>query len=128
MGTTLIVIALLALLGFFFGAIKFFREEKQKAYRELLPPIIRWSFRPTEGLEKEFNEATCKLLLYGNKDVAKKLDPVLSIMIKPSRGDLIKAYQELIAAMREDIQILPWQRLKPEKIKHFYSFFEKKSK
>lgn len=123
---TVLAIVVSGVLGYSLGVVKFFREEKQKAYRELLPPILRIAFRlprrPPD--EKEFNEALSKLWLYGSKKVAKKMDTAVAIMHDHSRGDMIRGFQEAIIAMRNDIQILPWlpwRRLKPEEVKHFYS-------
>ena len=52
------------------------------------------------------------------------MDTAVAIMHDHSRGDMIRGFQEAIIAMRNDIQILPWlpwRRLKPEEVKHFYS-------
>ena len=120
--SALIFAILTGCIGFILGSVKFFREEKQRAYRELLPPILKFAFhRETSQDEKEFNEALSKLWLYGNNEVAKKMDRAISIMHNHSRGDMMMAFQEAVVAMRKDIQILPWQRLKPEEVNHLYS-------
>lgn len=120
------------LVGFFLGAVKFFREEKQKAYKVFLPTIIRMRFRGGESKtdEREFNEALSLLLLYGSKKAIQKTFSAIAIMHKPSRGNIIKAFQEAIAVMREDVQIfpwLPWRRLRPEEITQFYSIVSDQS-
>ena len=75
-------------------------------------------------MEQEYNEAVCKLLLYSNKDVFNKADIVGRLMIhSPLSEELQKAHQELIAAMRKDIQIWTCQRAKAEEVNHFYSYF-----
>lgn len=109
--------------GFILGSIKFFREEKQKAYRESLPPIIKMAFDTdrTKGDEEEFNKALAKFWLYGNKGVTKKIDKVASILVNPKRGDLTRSVQEAIIEMRRDIRIKGYQGLKPEEVAHMYA-------
>ena len=46
-----------AIIGFFLGQFKFFMEEKHRAYRELLPPILKAGYRPKEENEDDFNKA-----------------------------------------------------------------------
>ena len=62
-----------------------------------------------------------KLWLYANKTVAKKMDNALFILHNPSRGNLTEALQEVVAKMREDIQVLPWQKVKPREVNHLYT-------
>jgi len=49
------------------------------------------------------------------------MDIVASRVIKPERGNVIEALQELISEMRNDIQ--PWSfcRFDPPEIKHIYT-------
>ncbi len=108
-------------IGYFVGVAKAFREGKQKAYVELLPPILKMAYRSKEANEGEFSEALSKLWLYGSKKVAKKMDHALYIAHDPKRGDMTKALQEAIVEMRKDIQIFCWQRLKPEDVKHLFT-------
>jgi chloramphenicol 3-O-phosphotransferase len=50
------------------------------------------------------------------------MDYAVSIMVKPSRGDITKALQETVAEMRIDIQtFFFWERIKPEEVKHLYA-------
>ncbi|MBM4278536.1 MAG: hypothetical protein FJ130_11760 [Deltaproteobacteria bacterium] len=47
-----IIIGMLSILfsgivGYLVGSVKSFREEKQRAYGELLPPIVRMAYNPT---------------------------------------------------------------------------------
>jgi hypothetical protein len=111
------------LIGYGVGVLKAFREYKQKVYQEILLPILTMVYKTKRGEqeEREFNQSLSKLWLYANKDVAKKTDRAVSIIHKPSRGDLTKALQEVIAAMRKDIQIWPWQKLDPSEVTHLYS-------
>ena len=110
------------ILGFLFGSYRQFREEKHRAYRELLPPIIKAAYRRDLGDEKELNEATAKLWLYANRSVAKKMDLALSRIIKPSRGSATQALQEAIIAMRKDLRLRWfWQGLSSKEVAHIYT-------
>jgi hypothetical protein len=109
------------LVGYFVGTIKSFREEKQRAYAEILPPIVQMAYNPSKADEGEFNKALIKLWLYANKTVAKKMDSALSILHNPSRGNRTEVLQEIVVKMREDIQVLPWQKLKPKEVNHLYT-------
>lgn len=114
-----------ALAGYWIGSIKHFSEEKQKAYRELLPPIIKFAYDRKEGDEIEFHKALTKLWLYASKSVAQKMENALSII--HDGGNPTPALQETIADMRKDIQrfpllpIWPWQKLEPKDINHIYT-------
>jgi hypothetical protein len=110
-----------AFVGYLFGAAKSFREEKQKAYGELLPPIIKMAYSPQSADETEFSRALMKLWLYGSKKVTLKMEHAVSILHHPTRGNATKAFQEAIVEMRADIQIWPWQRIKPEEVNHLYT-------
>ncbi len=52
-----------AIVGYLFGAAKFFREQKQKAYAEILPPIVKMAFDSRSSSETEFSRALTKLWL-----------------------------------------------------------------
>lgn len=82
--------------------MKFHREEKYKAYKEFLSPILKFLF--DNDNEDKYNEAVQKLWLFAGNKVANKMDIVDSRIIKPERGNVIEALQELIAEMRNDIQ------------------------
>lgn len=127
-GTTLLVTAISALAGYFLGALKAFREEKQRAYGELLPPILKMAYDPQPSDESEFNKALMQLWLYGSKKVTRKMDSAVSILHHPEKGgrdNVTKAFQEAIVEMRADIQFwsryLPWKRMKPEEVNHLYT-------
>lgn len=107
--------------GYVVGTLKSFREEKQRAYAEILPPILQMAYHPSKADEREFSKALSKLWLYANKKVTKKMDDALYILHDHSRGDLPTALQEVVAEMRKDIQILPWQKVKPEDVNHLYT-------
>lgn len=109
-------------LGFILGSIKFFREEKHRAYRELLPPILKCGFYPERVDQEEFNRALTKLWLYGNIEVTKKMDTAVGIIHHPERRkDLISVFQEAIVAMRKDLRMgCPWGRLEPRDVGHIY--------
>ena len=121
-------IAVLSLLfsagvGYLFGAIKSFRDEKQKAYGEILPPIVRMAYtsNPTADDEKDFNKALAKLWLYANREVAFKVDRVASILVDPRRGNKTEAIQQAVVAIRRDIHHKwPFSKIKPEEVLHLY--------
>lgn len=117
MGTVIAITT--GIVGFILGNIKFHREEKYKAYREFLSPIVRFVFKRDN--EDTYNEAQQKLWVFASKKVAKKMDVVASRVIKPKRGDVIKALQEMIAEMRNDVQPWSFNRLKPPEIAHIYT-------
>jgi len=110
-----------AIAGYVLGAAKTFREQKLKAYEEILPPIVKVVFDPDKSDQPGFNKALLKLWLFASRKVALKMDHALAILTKPERGDAPKALQEAIAEMRTDIQFLKWQKVKPEEVKHFYT-------
>ena len=107
-------------LGFSLGSVRSFREQKHKVYRESLLPILQMIYAEVKN-EEAFNEALNRIWLYGNKRVANKVDHVAAIMIKPQRGNIADACQELIAEMRTDIQIFLWQKIEPKDIRHLYT-------
>ncbi len=107
------------IVGFVLGNIKFQREEKYKAYREFLSPIVRFVFKRDN--EDAYNEAQQKLWVFASRKVAKKMDLVASRVIKPDRGDVIEALQEMISEMRNDIQLWSHSRIKPPEIVHIYT-------
>lgn len=113
------------IVGYLLGAARAFREAKQKAYQEILAPIIKMAYRSQEANEGEFCEALSKLWLYGSKNVTKKMDDALSIAHDPRRGNISTALQAAIAEMRKDIQINPLQKLKPEQVNHIFTRIQK---
>lgn len=117
------LVVLSGLIGYGVGVLKAFREYKQKVYQEILVPILRMVYKIDRGEqeERDFNQSLAKLWLYANKDVARKTDKAVSILHKPSRGNLGEALQEAVAAMRRDIQIWPWQKIGPSEVKHLYT-------
>ena len=112
-----------AFLGYLFGSMKNFIEQKQKAYIEALPIFIKIAYDENVNPEQdqdELSKSIMKMWLYASKSVAIKIDKALSILIKPERGNKTEAFQEAIVAMIKDIQVFPWQNLKPEEVKHLY--------
>ena len=120
---TIIVAVITGIVGFILGNLKFHREEKYKAYREFLYPIVRFVFEGDN--QNAYNEAQQKLWVFASKKVAKKMDIVTSRLIQPKRGNPIEALQEMMAEMRNDIQ--PWSlsRIKPPEIAHIYTIVPK---
>ena len=117
---TLIVAIITGIIGFILGNIKFYREEKYKAYREFLSPIVRFVF--THDNEDQYNEAMQKLWVFASKKVAKKMDIVAYIVIDPpNRGNVIEACQDLISEMRTDIQLWSCNRIKAPEIGHIFT-------
>jgi len=116
-----LTVLLSGIVGYAFGSVKTFREEKQKAYSEILPPIVRMAYEPTPDDQKEFNKALSKLWLYSSREVAFKVDKVVSILVDPTRGEITKAIQEAVVVMRNDIyHKWPFAKIKPEEVKHLY--------
>jgi hypothetical protein len=116
--------------GYVFGAAKTFREQKLRAYEEILPVFIRVAFEPGTPDEAEFNKATIKAWLFASKKVTRKMDRAISILVKPDRGNAMEALQETIAEMRSDIQFCRWrrwQKIKPSEVNHFYTKLGKKN-
>ena len=115
----IIVSVVSLIIGFIFGNIKFHREEKYKAYREFLSPIVRFVF--SKDNEDAYNEAMQKLWVFASKKVAKKMDIVASRINNPERGDVVEALQELISEMRKDIQLWTCNQIAAPEIRHFYT-------
>ena len=71
--TGILLALLTGCVGFILGSIKFFREEKQKAYRESLPPILKMAYGPgkTEQDEQDFNKAMAKFCEITNEAYAR---------------------------------------------------------
>lgn len=111
--------------GYFVGAAKTFREAKQNAYAKISPSVIRMVFEtaPTKKDESEFNQAPSKVWLYGNREVAIKIDRVAEILADQSRDDIVKASQEAVIAVRQDIQEF-WKfgshKIEPKEVKHHH--------
>jgi len=117
------LILLAGITGYILGEIKSFREAKQKAYSELLPPILKMAYkRETTEDEKEFSKALSKLWLFGSKKVTHKMEHALKIIHKDIRGDITNALQVTVVEMRKDIQLWFWQELKPEEVNHLYTY------
>ncbi|GJQ32530.1 MAG: hypothetical protein HBSAPP04_13690 [Ignavibacteriaceae bacterium] len=109
-------------IGYLVGLIKTFRDGKQKAYSELLPPILKMAYDPkSEQDEKEFSAALAKLWLYGSKDVVENMKFAISIINDSRRGNSTEALQKAVISMRKDIQPFFWQRLKDEDVKFLYT-------
>ena len=118
--TTIVIAVITGIIGFIFGNIKFHREEKYRAYREFLSPIVRFVFRKDN--EDAYNEAMQKLWVFASKRVAQKMNVVASRVIKPKeRGNVIEALQDLISEMRNDIQLWSCSRIKAPEIGHIYT-------
>jgi hypothetical protein len=116
------LILLSGLVGYVLGSIKSFREEKQKAYGAILPPILKMAYHPESTTdEKEFCEALSKLWVYGSKKVAMKMEEALSIIHNPGKGNITEALQRAVVEMRRDVQLWTWQRLNPQDVNHLYS-------
>jgi hypothetical protein len=123
----LVIAPLLLVLGGIGWVIRSSHEKKQKVYDEMIPPILRGAYRRRQEDEKEFNEALCKLWLYGSKKVTEKMEEALKIMHRnPIDGEkMTRAFQEAISEIRKDIHRLwPWwscRKIKPEDINHIYT-------
>lgn len=110
-----------AIIGYLFATAKSFREEKQKAYSELLPSIVKMIYDPGSSDEADFSKSLMKLWLYGSKRAARQMERAVSLFHHPEKGDVTKALQEAIVEMRKDIQVWPWQRIRPREVGHLYT-------
>lgn len=110
-----------AIVGYLFATVKSFREEKQRAYSELLPSIVKMIYDPGSSKEAEFSNSLMKLWLYGSKRAAQQMEIALSLFHNPDKGDVTQALQKAIVEMRKDIQVWPWQRMKPNEVGHLYT-------
>jgi hypothetical protein len=108
------------LVGYFYGAAIAFRDQKLRAYEEILPIFIKVAFELSESDQPEFNKAVMKVWLFASKNVALKVDHALAVLIRPERGDAKEALQDVISEMRADIQLNRFQRIKPSQVSHFY--------
>ena len=119
-GVVLLIVSIIlsGVVGYIVGAAKTFREQKLKAYSEILPILVKTAFDLDNSDQREFNKAILGCWLFASKKVAQKVNDAHKILIKHQRGDCMKALQEVIASMRADIQFWPTQRLKPEEIDH----------
>jgi hypothetical protein len=113
-----------AFVGYLFHAAKTFREQKQEAYKDILLPIVQMVYDRENANDADYNRALLRLWLYGTKRVTRVLDR-LFIIHGSQKGDKVQALQEIVVAMRSDIQLLPWQRLKPQDIHHLYTRISK---
>ena len=125
LGLQLFLIILSGVIGYVVGALKAFREAKQKAYQEILPPIIKLAYRSEQMDEGEYCEALCKLWLYGNKKVTKKMDKALYIIHTPAKGDMTNALKDVILEMRKDIQLFSCQKIQPDEVGHLFTRISK---
>jgi hypothetical protein len=107
--------------GYVIGTVKVFRDQKQRVYAEIVPPIVQGAYNPGVLEEQDFTRAMNLLWLYGSKKVALEWEKALSIIHDRQRGDLTKALQKAITTMRKDIQISPFQKLKPDEVNHIYT-------
>jgi hypothetical protein len=110
-----------AIVGYLFATAKSFREEKQKAYSELLPSIVKMIYDPGSSDEAEFSKSLMKLWLYGSKRTVRQMEEALSFFHNPGKGDVTQALQKAIVEMRKDIQVWPWQRIKSNEVGHLYT-------
>ena len=79
---TIIIAIVTGIFGFVLGNIKFHQEEKFRAYREFLSPIVRFVFERDN--QDAYNEAQQKLWVFASKKVAKKMDIVASMVVSGS--------------------------------------------
>lgn len=118
----LFFIVLSGIIGYIVGTVKSFREEKQKAYGEIIPPILKMAYNPQDVKDEvEYCKALTRLWLYGSKEVIERMEYALKIIHNPSTGNVTKALQETVAEMRRDIQIFSWQKIRAEDVNHLYT-------
>ncbi len=117
-----LIIILSSALGYIIGAVRSFRDQKQKAYTELLPAIIQMAYNPNQADEGAFSISLMKLWLYGSKRVAIQMEEAVSRLHHPERElSVTEALQDAIILMRRDIQVNPFQRLRRQDVNHLYT-------
>ena len=121
----LLSIAIPSAIAYAFGSAKAFKELKQKAYAEVMPPLVRGVFRPGSDDEVSFNRALTVVSLYGDRRLVSSVFRLVGILHDPSRGDAVRAIQEILAQMRSDTQ--PWPkfggRMKADEFEQLYTRF-----
>lgn len=128
MDILIIIPFITATIGFVVGRVNTFRAEKQKVYSESIQPILATIFKSQylnikerELLNKEFNKANLKLLLYSNNKVAKALQQTTRLIKHAkSEDEIISKLKITLAEMRRDIQLTPCGGLKDSEFTHFY--------
>ena len=118
----LVSVIVSGIVGYMSGTLKLFKEQKLRAYEEVLPAVLKAAYgtEANSDDEKALNRALVMLWLYARKDVAKEVDRAVSMLVVPDRGDKTEALQIAIAAMRKDIQIWSSQSIEPKEILHLY--------
>ncbi len=127
---TLLVGLLLAIVGYWFGFSRSFKEHKLKVYGDMLPIMVRFLFSGRDA--KEFNKELVRMWVYADKAVAYQMEKAIraarvlhgsSVKDRDARkSEFLREVQTLIVAMRYDVQ--PWWRcgertLSPERVTHF---------
>ena len=125
----LIVTIIVAAFSYYLGQAKTVREKKLELYQKALP----WLVNATMGnkqysgdhIERHFNFNVRQIWLFGNRQVAFAVDKLCSVIVDQSRGDIIECLQEVISAMRNDIQIGFRYKINVTDIKHIHMIFNK---
>jgi len=112
-----------AAVGYLVGVAKSRREQKQKAYAEILPPIAEMVYRGREANIRAYNQALMKLWLYASRRVTDNLDVPLHTIHGSRPGDREEALKEIIVAFRSDVQIWPHWPLRPLTVKDIHHLF-----
>ena len=127
---TLLVGILLAVVGYWFGSARSFKQNKLRVYEDMLPIFVRYLFSGKDA--REFNRELVRMWVYADKAVANQMERAIRAardVHNPSDGDrdarktaFLREVQTLIAEMRHDVQ--PWWRCgertqSPERITHF---------
>lgn len=114
-----------SLIAYAFGSAKAFKELKQKAYAEIMPLLIRGTFKPGSDDEASFNRALTVVSLYGDRMLVGSVYRLVGILHDSSRGDATKTIQEILAQMRSDTQ--PWpqfrRRMRADEFEQLYTRF-----
>lgn len=117
----MLLLSLSAWIGYFAGAAKSFREQKQSIYSEIIPTFIKVAYDPKQADTEEFNKALTKLWLFGSRKVALKMNSAISILHESSRGNLTEALQEAIVEIRSDLQFSSEEDLLPSEVTHIFT-------
>ena len=124
---SVLLVAASAVVGFWAGYAKLFKEHQLTMYCDILPTLLKYAFSNPTGddrkdEEAQFNAAINTIWLYGSRKVALQLEIALHRLARRGRGDPVPELKKTIIAIRNDI----WPRwrfckrkLTEEELQHF---------
>ena len=128
----LVAAAITAYIGYIRGQLATIREKKIILYQKTLPWLVNaalGSKHPADYLTRQFNSKLRDIWILGDKNVAKTIDDLCSVLVDQNReiskGTRIQILQKIFHAMRKDVQIGICQDINPNDIKHIHMIFNK---